>query len=134
MIALGVQSHSQLWKQGESTSARYKVLVETGANEVVRPHHPQWRHEIMQECSKGKPVSMKLAGGKIITGAMTQYGEVMPPPPNHGDGVGWMLPVQRAVRELGMEMIWTQDYICLRYPGGKGDSFDIGTRVTFHVV
>ena len=87
MVALGVQSHSQMWKKTDSTSARYKVLVDTGANEVVRPHNSQWWHEIMQERSKGKPVSMKLAGGKVITRAMTQYGKMMPPPPDRGDGV-----------------------------------------------
>ena len=73
----------------------------------------------MEERIKGRPVSMRLAGGKIITRAMAQYGEVMPPPPDHGDGVGWILPVQRVVKELGMEMVWTQNHICLKHPDGK---------------
>ncbi len=73
----------------------------------------------MVDRTKGKPVDMKLAGGRIIQGAMTQYGEVMPPPPDRGAGTGWILPVQRLIKELGMELVWNVDQTYLKYPDGR---------------
>eukprot|EP00975_Prorocentrum_lima_P040943 8600015-Prorocentrum_lima.AAC.1 len=39
-----------------------RVLVDTGANEIIRPHNPDWWSEIIKG-EKGQPVKLKLAGG-----------------------------------------------------------------------
>jgi hypothetical protein len=80
------------------------VLVDTGANEVVRPYNQSWWNEIMN----GKPgthfFEVGLAGGLAGQGAMTQYGEVMVRCKSAASG--WICPVSRVVRELGMKFEW----------------------------
>eukprot|EP00975_Prorocentrum_lima_P065891 12906132-Prorocentrum_lima.AAC.1 len=47
-----------------------RVLVDTGANEIIRPHNPGWWNELIKG-EKGQPVILKLAGGVMTKGAMT---------------------------------------------------------------
>eukprot|EP00975_Prorocentrum_lima_P068287 12919836-Prorocentrum_lima.AAC.1 len=49
-----------------------RVLVDTGALEVIRPHNPDWWNEIMVKRDAGQPVTLNLAGGVVTEGAMTQ--------------------------------------------------------------
>eukprot|EP00975_Prorocentrum_lima_P043001 9027314-Prorocentrum_lima.AAC.1 len=51
-----------------------RVLVDTGANEIIRPHNPDWWNEIIKR-EKGQPATLKLAGGVMTNkrGAVTQY-------------------------------------------------------------
>eukprot|EP00975_Prorocentrum_lima_P022294 4686792-Prorocentrum_lima.AAC.1 len=46
------------------------VLVDTGANEIIRPRNPDWWNEIIKG-ETGQPVTLKLAGGVMTKGAMT---------------------------------------------------------------
>jgi len=83
-----------------------RVLMDSGANEVVRPYNPAWWNEVMVLRNKGKPVKVKLAGGQEIEAAMTQHGEIMLPDKNYQDKVGWILPVSRLTNELGVQVTW----------------------------
>eukprot|EP00975_Prorocentrum_lima_P067726 12916586-Prorocentrum_lima.AAC.1 len=47
-----------------------RVLVDTGANGVIRTHTPDRWNEIIKG-EKGQPVNLKLAGGVVTRGAMT---------------------------------------------------------------
>eukprot|EP00975_Prorocentrum_lima_P051247 10735638-Prorocentrum_lima.AAC.1 len=75
-----------------------RVLVDTGANEIIRPHNADRWNEIMVKREEGQPVTLKLAGG----GAMTQYGEVMPGSSDSDSksDIGWIVPVCRLTKEL----------------------------------
>ena len=60
-----------------NTPPHRRVLVDTGANEVIRPYNHQWWIDMAHGASPGKKVSMKLAGNVVDCGFMTKYGEVM---------------------------------------------------------
>ena len=99
-----------------------RVLVDTGANELIRPYSNQWWIDI--ECNKceGTRVKMKLAGNVTQPGLMTDIGEVM-----MRDGlkrndydIGWILPVSRIQEELCVEARWRGDgTAALYFPDGK---------------
>eukprot|EP00975_Prorocentrum_lima_P048542 10154820-Prorocentrum_lima.AAC.1 len=59
----------------------------------------------MVKRDKGQPVTLKLAGGVVARGAMTQYGDIMPGASETSDS-GWIVPVFRLTKELGMKLIW----------------------------
>ena len=80
-----------------------RVLVDSGANEAVRPHSSSWWNEIIILRNKGKPVTVKLAGGQEIRAAMTQHGEIMLPGREDQDRASWILPVSRLTKELGIK-------------------------------
>ena len=44
-----------------------RVLVDSGANEVVRPYNSSWWNEIMVFRNKGRLVTVKLAGTRKLT-------------------------------------------------------------------
>ena len=89
-----------------------RVLVDTGANEIIRPHNAEWWNEIIVRKEKGRPVKLRLAGGVTVQGAMTQFGEVMTGETTQSD-IGWILPVNRVAYELGMKLHWTSDGVTL---------------------
>eukprot|EP00975_Prorocentrum_lima_P017896 3775534-Prorocentrum_lima.AAC.1 len=60
-----------------------------------------WRKERREP---GQPVTLKLAGGVVTQGAMTQYGEIMPGANDEKSDIGWIAPVCRLTKELGMKM------------------------------
>eukprot|EP00975_Prorocentrum_lima_P056894 11937928-Prorocentrum_lima.AAC.1 len=60
----------------------------------------------MVKREKGQPAVLKLAGGVVTKGAMTQYGESMPGASDNKSDVGWIVPVCRLTNELGMKLIW----------------------------
>ena len=81
-----------------------QVLVDSGANEVVRPFSPSWWDEIVNGKTGTAMFDIALAGGVAGQGAMTQYGEVMVK--CKAVSSGWICPVSRIVRELGMRFEW----------------------------
>ena len=93
-----------------TTSSRIKlpyikrVLVDTGANELIRPYIKQWWIDIECHKCKGTNVTMKLAGNATLSGLMTDIREVM----MKGDmkmndyDIAWILPVSRMQEELNV--------------------------------
>eukprot|EP00975_Prorocentrum_lima_P060639 12722364-Prorocentrum_lima.AAC.1 len=63
---------------------------------------PDWWHEIKGE--KGQPLTLNLAGGVVTKGAMAQYGEIMPGVNDEKSDIGWIVPVCRLTKELGMKL------------------------------
>jgi len=96
-----------------------RVLVDSGANEVVRPFSSSWWNEIIVLRNKGKPVTVKLAGGQEIRAAMTQHGEIMLPGREDQDKVGWILPVSRMTKELGIKVTWGPQGFTLTHLDGR---------------
>ena len=97
------------------------LLVDTGANEIVRPYNHSWWYQIIHEKVKGHTMMLRLAGGFLKAAAMNQYGEIMMKDGDNdvaGD-LGWILPVSRIVAELGMTFKWTQKGPELIYPSGE---------------
>ena len=96
-----------------------RVLVDSGANEVVRPYHEQWWKEIMSG-QKGRPITVSLAGGNKTLAAMTQTGEVMLERKfDRTSGYSWIVPVSRLVRELGAKLEWNIKGLSIQLPSGK---------------
>eukprot|EP00975_Prorocentrum_lima_P065316 12902759-Prorocentrum_lima.AAC.1 len=60
----------------------------------------------MVNLGKGQPVPLKLAGGVVTQGAMTQYREVMLGATDERSDIDWVVPVCRLTQELGMKLIW----------------------------
>ena len=91
-----------------------KVLLDTGANEVVRNYiHDEW-----VAIELGKPgtrkTRVKLASGKWYDAGMTANGEyMMYPKQENGEAQilatkgHWICPINRCCRELGINMIWS---------------------------
>ena len=111
VIVCGLQSQN---RDGET-----RVLMDSGANEVVRPYNPFWWKEIIVFKNKGKPVTVKLAGGQEIQAAMTQHGEIMLPGRDDQDTAGWILPVSRITKELGIKVTWGPEGVVLTHADGR---------------
>eukprot|EP00975_Prorocentrum_lima_P059962 12573315-Prorocentrum_lima.AAC.1 len=62
---------------------------------------------------RGEPVVLKLAGGAVTKGAMTQYGEIMPGASDSKRDIGWIVPVCRLTKELGMKLVWGTDKVAM---------------------
>ena len=60
-----------------NTPPHRRVLVDAGANEVIRPYNHQWWIDMAHGVAPSKKVSMKLAGNVADYGYMTKYREVM---------------------------------------------------------
>ena len=87
--------------------SRNLVLVDSGANEVMRPYSASWWSEI-ESGHKGEILTASLAGGLQMECAMTQHGEIMMKTGRTGDPYGkWILPVCRMIVELGAKQEWT---------------------------
>eukprot|EP00975_Prorocentrum_lima_P068511 12921134-Prorocentrum_lima.AAC.1 len=63
----------------------------------------------MVQREKGQPVVLKLAGGVVTKGAMTQYGEIMPGANDHKSDIACIVPVCRLTKESGMNLVWGTD-------------------------
>ena len=98
-------------------NALYNVLIDSGANEVVRPFNQGWWHEIINR-RKGRMVNVGLAGGTTTKAAMTQYGEIMLRERGERNR-SWIAPVSRQTLELGLNMVWTKDEVTLITASGK---------------
>eukprot|EP00975_Prorocentrum_lima_P068486 12920996-Prorocentrum_lima.AAC.1 len=62
---------------------------------------------------RGQPVTLKLAGGVVTRGAMTQYGEIMPGSSDSKSDIGWIVQKCRLTKELGMKLVWGTDKLAL---------------------
>ena len=92
------------------------VLVDTGANEVVRPHSERDLWQIENEAKGTRKTKVRLAGGKWYEAGMTVCGEYMLGPSNGGGYAAesrakgpWILPMIRGRRELGLDLTWWWD-------------------------
>eukprot|EP00974_Lingulodinium_polyedra_P056275 5412125-Lingulodinium_polyedra.AAC.1 len=52
-----------------------KVLLDSGANEVIRPYNHQWWVNMKHGNSKGTLVNMKIVGNTSREAMMTEHGE-----------------------------------------------------------
>eukprot|EP00975_Prorocentrum_lima_P017729 3741615-Prorocentrum_lima.AAC.1 len=52
---------------------------------------------------------------------MAQYGEIMPGSSDSKSGIGWVVPVCRLTKELGVKLVWGTDKVALVDQDGKGD-------------
>ena len=86
----------------------HRVLVDSGANELIRPYNHQWWIDIMYGKGNGQKVNMKLAGNVTRATAMNQFGEVMikDSRPKGQYDIGWILPVSRLQDELVMTIAY----------------------------
>ncbi len=64
--------------------------------------------------TKGKPIEVKLAGDVRVSAAMTQHGEVM-----LRDSVGWIVPMGRMAKEMGVKVVWSSRGVDVFCPGGR---------------
>ena len=99
-----------------------RVLVDSGANELIRPFSRQWWTDMEHKKCKGTKVVMKLAGNVLVPGYMTGIGEVMMQenPRKHDYDITWILPVNRLQEELEVEVRWRADgTAALYFPDGK---------------
>ena len=104
--------------QDRGLGSNYNVLIDSGANEVVRPYNSTWRSEICVYKSKGIMVSMTIAGGMTALAAMTQHGETMLK--DRGLAIkGWIIPVSRLTSELVIKLTCSKDVVTLVTAGGK---------------
>ena len=98
--------------------SNYNVLIDSGANEVVRPYNSTWWSEICVYNSKGRMVSVTLVGGMTSLASMTQHGEIM----LKDRGLyskGWIMPVYRLSSELGIKLTWPNYDVTLVTAGCK---------------
>ena len=93
-----------------------RVLIDTGANEVVRPFHSQWWAEMEAGDAYGRKISCSLAGGHQAIAYITRHGEVTINKPPRNKTVGWILPVNRIVKELGVKLVWGSEGVSLVCP------------------
>ena len=98
------------------------VLVDTGANELIRPYTKQWWIDIECQTCKGTNVSTKLAGHITRPGYMTDIGGVMMQEDlkKNDYDIAWILPVSRLQEELNVAVRWRSDgTVGLYFPDGK---------------
>ena len=97
------------------------VLVDSGANEVVRPFQKSWFDEI-QRGDKGKRLAVNMADGKNSFAVMTQHGEVMLPV-NAEDRTAetsrWIVPTCRLIDELGCSLVINLHGMVVNFPDGR---------------
>eukprot|EP00975_Prorocentrum_lima_P041650 8749421-Prorocentrum_lima.AAC.1 len=55
----------------DSVLVARRVLVDTGAHEVIRPYKHDWWNDVMVKREKGRPVTLELSGRVTAQGAMT---------------------------------------------------------------
>ena len=79
------------------------MLNETGANQVMRPHRANRCHEIVLMRTKLNYVPEALAEWLTVLEEMTQYSEVMTSGTGDPSTLGWLLPVNKVLRELGRQ-------------------------------
>ena len=90
------------------------VLVDSGANQVLRP----WSPEVEKELGQAAPLDVTLASGERRRGWKTTQGEVVLPK-MFASSSPWILPVSRVVRELGYQVIWKPEAVELQSPSGR---------------
>ena len=99
-----VVAMSASFESAETALGKGAVLVDSGANEVVRPYQQGWYEEIMRG-EKGQKVICNMAGGKTSAAAMTQHGEVMIPVTERtAESAHWIVPTCRLINELGCSL------------------------------
>ena len=97
------------------------VLVDSGANEVVRPFQKSWFEEIWRG-DKGKRLAVNMADGKNSFAVMTQHGEVMLPvkaDERTPETARWIVPTCRLIDELGCSLVINLHGIVVHFPDGK---------------
>ena len=105
----------------DSALGKGAVLVDSGANEVVRPFQRRWYDEIWRG-EKGRPLTVNMADGKNSFAAMTQHGEVMLPVEAEDrtpESARWIVPTCRMIYELGCSLNVNSDGMVINFPGGK---------------
>ena len=109
------------FESADTALGKGAVLVDTGANEVVRPFQRRWYDEIWRG-EKGTPLRVNMADGKYTLAAMTQYGEVMIPVMSDEktpESARWIVPTCRMIDELVCSMNINSDGMMVNFPGGK---------------
>ena len=112
---------------------KHRVLVDSGANEIIRPYHHQWWIDINKGKRPGKKVGLSLAGNSVRVAIMNEFGELMmeEEKPTPSD-IGWILPVSRLQGELGMGVMWNPDGTAdLLHPDGQRTSLILDDGLTF---
>ena len=105
------------------------VLVDSGANEVVRPYSESSFEEIILGL-KGELCKVCLAGGTVVVVAMTQYGEIMfPKEARSSVDSKWIVPVCRLTTELGCVITWDRRGMRLNFPSGGGNRDEDSSRL-----
>ena len=95
------------------------VLIDSGANEVVRPFNQSWWDQIQQQKIKGADrLHVKLADGSDVKAVMTQYGEVMFPA-SMSRSMKWIAPVSRMSEELGIRTVFDPEGAYLVFPSKR---------------
>ena len=95
--------HAREAKEGSVEFGR--VLVDSGANEIIRP----FQNNICRK--KSIPMSVVLASGETVNGFRTKDGEVV----LNASGSEWILGVVRIV-EIGGKFSWSSQEAVIEYP------------------
>ena len=73
-----------------------RVLLDSGANEVVRPYNEYIWSEVVRGRQSGREVGVSLAGGVTARAVQTDGGEIMIKDLRQNEnGFRWILPVNR---------------------------------------
>ena len=106
-----------IWKHlNEVNSEKYivdnnLVLLDSGSNEVVRPYSGWEWQQIVDRKPFTKRIKVGLALNQSMDAGITMGGELMRAPPRTGSPTvpkcGWICPVTRIRKELGMDFLWT---------------------------
>ena len=87
------------------------VLLDSGSDEVVRPFNGWEWQQIVDGKPHTKRVKVGLALNQSMDAGITAGGELMRAPPQSGSQsipkCGWICPITRIRKELGMDFYWT---------------------------
>ena len=121
MLQVSGEAVVAAFESADTALGKGAVLVDTGANEVVRPFQKRWYEEIWRG-EKGTPLRVNMADGKYTLAAMTQFGEVMLPvlaEDKTAESARWIVPTCRMIDELGCSLNLNSDGMVVNFPGGK---------------
>ena len=89
----------------------FLVLMDSGSNEVVRPYNGWEWQQILDRRPHTKRIRVGLALNQSMDAGITMGGELMRAPPKYGPQTlpkgGWICPITRLRKELGMDFFWT---------------------------
>ena len=107
--------HAMFYEVSTNKNMEGKVLLDTGANEVVRSYSPREWSNIDLRQPGTRRTQVKLASGKWYGAGMTANGEYMISPtrqmgimqePEGSHKGPWICPMIRVRRELDIDMKW----------------------------
>ena len=118
-VVMAAKANAQEVQQEWKIPPYKRVLLDSGANELVRPYHEKLWNDIIGGRLQGEWLDVTLAGGIASKALKTDGGEIMFPPDDGGLFGSWIVPVMRMTDELGARVQWTSDGCTVKFPDGQ---------------